>query len=525
MKNRLAPLKNLFLLVGVLTLTLLASSCRDDFATTPSTGNLEFSRDTIFLDTVFSNIGSSTYTLKVYNRSDKDISIPRVSLAKNENSLYRLNVDGVAGKEFIDVNILAKDSIFIFVETTVNFEDLPSGEKNNFLYTDALQFESIGTTQKVELVTLIQDAVFLFPKKDAQGIVETINLGTDDQGNELRIEGFVLDDDQLTLTNEKPYVIYGYLGVGTNKTLTIEAGARLHFHENSGIIVGADGRLEINGTLSADQELQENEVILEGDRLEPLFAEIPGQWGTVWLTPKSSASISHATIKNATIALIADTEYDGENTDVEIENTQIYNSSNIGLYCVNSSVNATNFVVNNSGLTSVWLRLGGSYNFTHSTIANYWNQGIRNFAALTIDNYLQTENETLAADLDQATFSNSIIYGNQQQELNITKVEGTAFNFNFNNSLLLFQNGSSQADEDSFYNFSNSTYYSNIVTNEEPAFKAPYDNDLRISNESAANALASPTIAAETPQDILGTARTSAPDSGAYESITFDEDN
>ena len=48
---------------------VLWSSCRNDFETVPSTGNLEFSRDTVFLDTVFTNIGSSTYNLKVYNTS------------------------------------------------------------------------------------------------------------------------------------------------------------------------------------------------------------------------------------------------------------------------------------------------------------------------------------------------------------------------------------------------------------------------------------------------------------------------
>ena len=55
------------------------SSCRKDFNTVPSFGNLEFSKDTVFLDTVFTNIGSSTYNLKVYNRGNNAITIPRTS--------------------------------------------------------------------------------------------------------------------------------------------------------------------------------------------------------------------------------------------------------------------------------------------------------------------------------------------------------------------------------------------------------------------------------------------------------------
>ena len=56
------------LFVGVL---VSFSACRSDFNFEPSVGDLAFSKDTVYLDTVFKNIGSSTYTLKVYNKSDK----------------------------------------------------------------------------------------------------------------------------------------------------------------------------------------------------------------------------------------------------------------------------------------------------------------------------------------------------------------------------------------------------------------------------------------------------------------------
>ena len=104
--------------LAILSCLILWSSCRNDFETVASTGSLEFSKDTVYLDTIFSNIGSSTYNLKVYNRSDEDINIPTVRLAEGEASNYRLNVDGIPGKVFENVQILAKDSIFIFIETT-----------------------------------------------------------------------------------------------------------------------------------------------------------------------------------------------------------------------------------------------------------------------------------------------------------------------------------------------------------------------------------------------------------------------
>ena len=55
--------KLLFLLFAGIAISL--TSCRKDFAFEPSSGGLEFSKDTVYLDTVFTNIGSSTYKLKI----------------------------------------------------------------------------------------------------------------------------------------------------------------------------------------------------------------------------------------------------------------------------------------------------------------------------------------------------------------------------------------------------------------------------------------------------------------------------
>ena len=267
---------------GILLLcsVVLWSSCRKDFETTPSSGKLTFSKDTVYLDTVFTNIGSSTYNLTVHNKSDDDITIPNIQLAKGESSNYRLNVDGLPGKSFRDIDILANDSIFIFVETTADIENL-SQTDNQFLYTDAIEFDTNSNQQKVELVTLIQDAHFLYPEKFADGTTEALSFGFDDEGKEILIEGFVLDDTELNFTNEKPYVIYGYAAVPSNKTLTIDAGARVHFHRESGLIVAENGSLHVNGALSNDPEVLENEVIFEGDRLEPAFSDVAGQWGAI----------------------------------------------------------------------------------------------------------------------------------------------------------------------------------------------------------------------------------------------------
>ena len=168
----------------------------------------------------------------------------------------------------------------------------------------------------------------------------------------------------------------------------MEAGARLHFHEDSGLIVNEDASLHINGELSTDQEILENEVILEGDRLEPDFSETPGQWGTIWLLGGSTDNIiNHTTIKNASVGILCDGNPDGAADKLTITNSQIYNSSNYGILGRNTSIKGENIVINNSGLASFAGTLGGKYNFTHCTIANYWDGSFRQFPSVLLNNF------------------------------------------------------------------------------------------------------------------------------------------
>jgi hypothetical protein len=104
-------MKTLYNILSLIAIISLAS-CRDDFNFEPATGSeLTFSKDTVYLDTIFSNIGSSTYNLKVYNNSTKDIKIPSIKLGKGDNSNFRLMVDGMPGKSFENIELLAKDSM------------------------------------------------------------------------------------------------------------------------------------------------------------------------------------------------------------------------------------------------------------------------------------------------------------------------------------------------------------------------------------------------------------------------------
>ena len=505
-------------LFSITTLFLLAifGSCREDFEFVPTTGNLEFSKDTVFLDTIFTTIGSSTYTLKVYNRGNGNILIPEISLKNRADSKYRLNVDGMAGNSFNDIPLLAKDSLYVFVETTF---DIASTGENEFLHTDAIQFGATGNFQEVKLVTLVRDAIFLYPSTQTDGTKETLLLGSDDDGNELRVEGFALEDDELVFTKEKPYVIYGYAAVGEGKTLTVEMGSRVHFHKDSGILVASGGSLQVQGALSLDRDLLENEVIFEGNRLEPDFSDVPGQWGTIWLAPGSiDNSMEYLTIKNATVGLLVDGDGHLENPTLTLSNTQIHNSSNVNLWARNAYVEAQNSILGSAGNFSLYCNLGGDHSFKHCTIANYWTSGFRNGSALFIDDNTGTgERQFRSEDLKNARFSNCIIDGNRSLELRLSNQGDGMFNYQFVNCSLKFKDSGQEFSGNPLYDFENQERFQNVLINPSTAFLDVTKNDFQLTQDSEVLDIGNLETALEIPVDILGISRITTPDLGAYE--------
>ncbi len=463
-------------------IVILASCEQNQFTTDPS-DKLEFSNDTVQFDTIFTSIGSTTKYFTVINPHNKDIEVDRISLARGKNSVYRLNIDGYQATSLSDVHIPAGDSIFVFVELTIN----PSA--NDMVEKDSVQFSVNGNSQDVKLVAFGQN----------------VHL----------IDGNVISND-TTWTDDKPFLIYNSVLIDENANLQIQAGTQLHFHYGSSMLV--EGSLKTYGTL--DQP-----VVFQGDRLEEAYRDEPGQWGA-WLELENGGlyilgglhflsgsknnELNYTEIKNSIVGLRADSVVTPGTPTVKMKNCIVQHMNVAGLYGAGAHIEAENSVFANCGQYTAALLYGGKYDFKHCTFANYYT-GSRQNSSLVMNNYFTYEGEggtILDARPFEASFGNCIIHGNLEEELDIDGVEEAGFDYVFNHCLLKTQSNT------------DSEQYISIIRNEDPEFIDKYDTyDFRLDSLSPALNQGDPDIANEVPLDYDGYSRLSGegPDLGAYE--------
>ena len=99
-----------------------------------------------------------------------------------------------------------------------------------------------------------------------------------------------------------------------------------------------------------------------------------------------------------------------------------------------------------------------------------------------------------------------------------------AFNFNFTNCLIRFEDPNGDFSEDPFYDFSNATLYTDSGFNEDPMFFDTGKNDFNIeTGTSGADGIGTTDVNPAVPADLNGTNRGQNPDAGAYESVVFQD--
>lgn len=480
--NSKLPQILLRLLPVLVLVILIASSCKkktDDFDVSSS---ISFSDDTIMFDTVFTTIGSSTEFFMIYNHSDKPISISKVYLARGAGSNFRINVDGLSGVSFTDVEIEANDSLFAFVEVTVD----PNGGTTPLLITDSIVFETNGHIQDIDLVAYGQDAYFIIANRNIQGLPPfRIVAG----------EGV-----DTTWDNTKPIVVYGYAVVDSTAILRIEKGTKIYFHSNSGLWTYIGGTLYVNGK-------KDEPVIFQGDRLESSYKNTPGQWDRVWLNESPNThEINYAILRNGFIGF--QTEPLGANNwncKVNINNSIVENMSGAGILSRTSIINGENLLITNCQQYALALTMGGKYSFIHSTIANYWNYSIRKSPSVYINNYYKDGNNVVYPfDLLGADFTNCIVYGDLDNEFLLDSITSGAFNFYVDHCLIKTESSTIQT-----------SLWNSILKNIDPQFFDYQGKDFHLSSTSPALGFGKPTSVL---LDIEGESRDpSTPTLGAYE--------
>ncbi|MEI6061443.1 MAG: hypothetical protein WCR72_12095 [Bacteroidota bacterium] len=471
---------------GILFLALIgllaSSACKkDEFNSNPAF-RLEFSNDTVMFDTVFTTVGSITRPLVIRNTGNTKINISKITLARGKSSPFRLNIDGKATEEYLNLEIGANDSAYIFVKVTID----PNNANNPLIESDSVVFETNGNIQDVKLVAWGQDVYFHH---------NTILTG------------------DITLPGDKPHVIFGKLTAENGCKLVIAAGTKLYFHNGSSLEIRPGASLKVSGTL-------ESPVIFTSDRLDDDYLSLPGLWEGIWLMNGSkNNSFTYAEITNAKVGILADScgFPDGEEP-LRLHNCMINNMTNYGIMATKAKIVATNCQVTNCGGNVVSIENGGNYDFRNCTLARYF--GGRGYPALSISNYtMDTAGLVqLPGALTGAYFGNCIITGNGSGEIDFYELAGTAFNFQFDQCLV---NWSKENYKGKGYD----QKFTSCITNEDAKFVDPYLNNFQLDTLSVAIDAASLSIINNTLPDIThdrkGISRFDhgLPDLGAYERV------
>jgi len=453
-----------FLLISISILIGL-TNCRKEKFLTDSDAKVEFSKDTVVFDTVFVTIGSTYERFTIKNPQNRALNLSSVRLVNGTRSSFRMNVDGLSGVNIKDIEIPAKDSVFVFVEVTID----PTNQNNPFVVEDDIVVTVNGNEQSVHLAAWGQNAYFHY-----------------------EADGFLIICDETWL-NDKPHVLYGVTALDSACTLNIQPGTQIYAHTGALLYI-FKSTLNVNGD-------KDNRVVFQGDRREASFNGVPGQWFGVRFVGPLQSKIDFALIKNATAGIYIDTFATLQDSLI-ITNSQSINNSFASLFAQGANIRAENSQFGKAGTNSVALRLGGNYYFNHCTVDNYWTASTRNSPALVLNNYFQSGGAVIVRPIT-ASINNTIIYGNNDNEivLDTVPISGQA-NYLFNTCIY-------KTDEPI-----NSNFVGGFL-NTDPLFKNTSSRELK--SNSPAKGAADNSSALFLNTDIQGVLRSNPASIGCFE--------
>lgn len=421
--------------------------------------NIRFSADTIQFDTLFTGRLSVTKRLKIYNPSKDAIKLDEIELV-NSSPSFQLIVNGVTGKRFSDELLLGKDSLLVLIEANIDQSDA----NNPFVIRENLAISNKGNSQAVILEAWGQNANYF-----NDSIISCNSVWT----------------------SEKPYVITNSILVEEGCNLTIEAGTKVYSGKDSFILV--NGTLNVNG-------LKDSLVVFTNDRLDEPFSSSPGQWGGIILLEGSSNNrVDYADIKNSVVGFNI-TSYQADNQiDLFLNNTKVGNMTSSAILSLNSDFSAVNSLFYNTATSSCTHIGGGTANYLHCTIGNYFTSP-RDSPALYLSDYAvdNAENEIIAPL--NSTLINTIVYGRLDEEFQAYEAIQGNFRFTFTNCLFKAQQEGLQSN--------------GSLINQDPLFINPFENNFQLKEGSPAISKA---LNLNVNNDLMGNIRDALPDIGAYE--------
>lgn len=501
--SSLHPLKNTRSILLVACVALLLGACRKDKLFTDDPGaTLSFSQEEVLFDTIFTEVPFSvTKRFRVHNPNAEAVRVD-IILEGGSPSPFRINVDGLAGTSFDDVEILGGDSIYVFVEASLD----QTGQSTPLIHEDHILFVTNGNEQRVKLVAWGQDAHFFYPDHLIQGFPDysIIAGGTRQDGSCI--------DTTVTWPNDKPYVIYGYAAVDSCATLIIDPGVRVYVHGGGGLWIYRWGHIEANGTV-------QEPITFQSDRLEPFYAELPGQWDRIWINDGPAGEdnvLTNVVIKNALVGIQCENwplvpDAPTSEAWLKLKNVKIRNCSAAGILSRNFRIKATNLLVGDCGQFAVALTGGGEYKFNHMTVANYWDFGVRNDPSFVMTNtYADITNTLQVREIFPSTFENSIINGSNTNEFKLDFNELSTPTLSFARILLR----TDQNTSGSF--FEQSTVY----RNQSPGFRNITDRDFHLIENAFARDRGQGGLDVDAVNDLDGVSRADGlPDLGCYEYV------
>lgn len=463
--------KCFYIILALVSFTCISCSNDDDFSSSPGL-SLTFSVETVAFDTVFTSVGSATRQFKIYNENSNSLVIQSIELMNPDKSGFRMNIDGEKGTTLTNVEILKKDSLFGFVEVKVN----PLNSNSPVLIRDSIKFTTNGKAQYLYLEAIGQD-VHIWKKK--------------------------LITEDITVTSDKPYLVYGSTTVGKNATLTIEEGVTFFMRQGASFQIG--GVLKAQGSIAKP-------IVFRGDRFDKLegdipYDNVPGQWDGLYFESDSYGNLlENVSVRNATRAMTFASS-DVQRKKATLKNLIVHNSSEYGVKSVSADIDGTNCLFSNAKIATLILQ-GGKYSFLHCTLANYFSWSSRRSEALVLSNI---SDKGVAAPLLGCDFTNSIVYGSFSRELSLNNVSSSLFHYSFSNCLL---KGEEVSD----------SHFVNVIWNKSPLFKSlnadrTYSYNFELQEGSPAINKADKDHSFLAPFDLKGYSRLddANPDIGCYE--------